>query len=203
MKHAVILAHPKSDSLTAAVAGVYVEAARDAGCHVILRDLYRIGFDPCLRPDEMPGPHGCIFGQDVIDERSRLADVDVFAFIYPLWFNAPPAILKGYVDRVFQAGFGFAHVGGAAEPLLEGKKLISFSLSGAPEAWVRDTGAFQALTILFDQHLARVCGLSVADHVHLGGITPGLTDEAVAEILQSVHRTVADHFGANAPYATL
>jgi NAD(P)H dehydrogenase (quinone) len=204
MKHAVVFAHPNPRSLTAAVAGAYVEAVRGLGHDVLVRDLYRMGFDPRLQASEIPGPDGCVFGQDVQDERAALADADVFAFVYPLWFNAPPAMLKGYLDRVFGSGFGFANVaGGGTEPMLEGRKLISFTLSGAPEAWVRDTGALSALTTLFDQHVGRVCGLSVLDHVHLGDVTPGLTEEAVADLLAAVRRAALDQFAAGSPSAVL
>ena len=79
--------------------------------------------------------------------------------------------------------------------LLDGKKLISFSLSGAPEHWVRDTGALQALMTLFDRHLCAMCGLQLVDHVHTGGIVDNMTQEAVDEVLASVGRAVDAHFG--------
>jgi NAD(P)H dehydrogenase (quinone) len=200
MKHAVVFAHPNPASLTAAVAGAYAEAARALGHDVVVRDLCGMGFDPCLKAAEIPGETGFAPGQDVVAERACLAGVDAFALIYPLWFNAPPAILKGYVDRVFGMGFGYGPGAGGTEPLLEGKKLISISLSGAPEAWVRETGALQALATLFDQHLAHMCGFTVVDHLHFGGIMPGITEEAVAYILGAVRDAVSAQFGAAASY---
>jgi NAD(P)H dehydrogenase (quinone) len=201
MKHAVVFAHPNPASLTAAMAGAYAEAARELGHEVVLRDLYAMGFDPCLRAGEIPGPHGVSAGKDVVAERARLADVNVFAFVYPLWFNAPPAILKGYVDRVFGMGFGYGPAAaGGNEPLLEVRRLISISLSGAPDRWVRETGALQALTTLFDLHLAQMCGLTLVDHLHFGDITPGVTEDAAADLLAQVRAAVADRFGASAPY---
>jgi NAD(P)H dehydrogenase (quinone) len=92
-------------------------------------------------------------------------------------------------------GFGFEPGRGGTEPLLDGKKLISFSLSGAPEHWVRDTGAMQALMTLFDRHLCAMCGLQLVDHVHTGGIVDNMTQEAVDEVLASVGRAVDAHFG--------
>ena len=199
MKHAVVLAHPNPHSLSAAAAKAYGEAARALGHTVIVRDLYRMGFDPCLKASEIPGPDGYEFGADVTAERETLADVDVFAFVYPFWFNAPPAILKGYVDRVFGMGFGFGPAPGGNEPLLVGRKLVSFSFSGAPEQWVCDTGALQSLETVFDRHVCGVCGLQLAGHIHTGGIVPGLRDDAVADILASIKASVSEHFGANAP----
>lgn len=194
MKHAVVFAHPKLRSLTATVAETYAEAARGLGHEAIVRDLYRMEFDPCLKAGEIPGPEGHQAAPDVQAERKRLADVDVFAFVYPLWFNAPPAILKGYVDRVFSMGFGYEPGAGGSEPLLGGRRLISFTTSGAPEHWVRDTGALSALHTLFDNHLAGVCGLTVADHVHVGGIVSGLTEEWVETIRGDVRAAVRRHF---------
>ncbi len=194
MKHAVVIAHPKRDSLTCAAAAAYAEEARALGHEVIVRDLYRMAFDPCLKAGEIPTQAGARFEPDVVSEREALADVDVFCFVYPLWFNAPPAMLKGYLDRVFSMGFGFGPALGGTEPLLDGKRLISFSFSGAPEHWVRDTGAFQALTTLLDRHVAAVCGLQILDHVHTGGIVPEMTEEAVGEVLARVRAAVRASF---------
>ncbi|HVI33543.1 NAD(P)H-dependent oxidoreductase [Phenylobacterium sp.] len=190
MKHAVIFAHPKPDSFTAAVAETYAEAARALGHEAVVRDLYRMGFDPCLKAEEIPTAEGYKVAADVAAERALLDDADVFAFVYPFWFNAPPAILKGYVDRVFGMGFGFEPAAGGTQALLDGRKMISFSSSGAPEDWVRETGAMAALHTLFDNHLAGVCGLTVVDHIHVGGIVPGLTPEWMSQILENVRGTV-------------
>jgi NAD(P)H dehydrogenase (quinone) len=191
MKHAVILAHPAAKSLNAAIAESYAEAVRKAGDEVVVRDLYAMGFDPCLKAEEIPGPGEPRFGRDVVDERARLADVDVFAFVYPLWFNAPPAILKGYVDRVFGMGFGFKPGFGGTEPALRGRRMISFTTSGAPDFWVKETGALETLSRLFDAHLAGVCGLEVADHLHFGGMVSDIGREAVEDVLSRVRDAAA------------
>ncbi|CAN5908009.1 NAD(P)H-dependent oxidoreductase [soil metagenome] len=198
MKHAVIVAHPNPRSLTCAAGAAYVEAVEALGHRAMVRDLYQIGFDPCLRAAEIPGAAGYASGDDVLEERRLLGDADVFAFVYPLWFNAPPAILKGYVDRVFSMGFGYGPSARGTEPLLEGRKLISLSFSGAPESWVRDSGALPALMTLFDLHLAAVTGLEVLDHKHTGGIVPGITREAVADVLADIGKAVRRAFATPA-----
>ena len=64
MKHAVILAHPRPESFTASVAGAYVRAVRQLGHDVVVRDLYGIGFDPCLKAGESRHSwEGTKFGQ--------------------------------------------------------------------------------------------------------------------------------------------
>lgn len=196
LKHAVILAHPVRRSFNASVARAYAEAAEALGHTVVLRDLYAMRFDPRLRAAEIPGPRPPKFREDVLREREALADVDVFALVYPLWFNGPPAILKGYVDRIFGMGFGFAPAFGGNEPALLGRKLISFTTSGAPDAWVRQTGALDDLTRVFDRHVAGVCGLTVVDHVHLGGVITTLRDDAAQDMLDKVRAAVTARFTA-------
>jgi NAD(P)H dehydrogenase (quinone) len=199
MKHAVIFAHPNPESFTASMAATYARATRNLGKEVVARDLYEMDFDPRLAREEVPGPLAPIFRPDVVAEREMLKDVDVFALFYPLWFNSPPAMMKGYIERVFGMGFGY---GPGNVPLLTGRKLISFTSSGAPLYWVQDTGAWEALRRLFDHHIAAVCGLELLDHVHFGEITPGIREDAVEDCARKVADTVRQHFGRTATLAT-
>lgn len=201
IKHAVIIAHPDPHGFTATLGRTYAAAVQAAGDTVVVRDLYDMDFDPRLRVEELARP-GYQPGADVAEERAVLRDAGVFALFYPLWFNAPPAILKGYVDRVFSLEFGFAPEGGRQAPLLGGRKLISFSVSGAPEQWVRETGAMNALCTLMDQHLAAMCGLTVVAHHHFGGVTPGYPAKAVNEAKEEVRAAVRQWFPKPPPEAT-
>lgn len=195
MHHAVIVAHPNPDSFNLAMARAYAAAAQAQGDTVALRDLYRMDFDPRLGAGEIPGPSGFQAGADVVAERAALSPVDVFVFVYPLWFNAPPAMLKGYLDRVFGMGFGYGPGPEGNRPLLRGRRMISLSSSGAPQAWMRQTGMWDATRKLFDEHFSGVCGLTVVDHLHFGGIVPGITAEAVKGCADQVAEAVARHFG--------
>lgn len=192
MKHAVILAHPRAGSFNASIAGACMETLEALGHGCLLRDLYAMDFDPRLMADELPGPGDFQARPDVLAERALLADVDSFIFVYPFWFNAPPAILKGYVDRVLGMHFGYAP---GAQPLLTGRSLMSFSTSGAPDRWVSSTGALEALKTVFDLHLGGVCGLTVLDHRHYGGIHSLLAEAAAADLLDDVRDSLKKAFG--------
>jgi NAD(P)H dehydrogenase (quinone) len=194
MKHAVVLAHPSHRSLNRAIAGAYADAIRGLGHAVLARDLYAMRFDPCLKAAEIPGPKAPVFRADVIRERAMLEDVDVFALIYPIWFNAPPAILKGYIDRIFSMGFGFEPAFGGTEPRLEGRKLISFTTSGSPDFWMHDTGALDGLRRLFDAHLEGTCGLKVVEHLHFGGMVEGVRPDVINDVLDRVRGAAGRHF---------
>jgi NAD(P)H dehydrogenase (quinone) len=203
MKHAIIVAHPNADSFSLTMARAHQSAAERLGAVTILRDLYRINFDPRLSDAEIPRPSGFAPAEDVKVERSLIGDADVFVFVYPLWFNAPPAMLKGYIDRVFGMDFGFGPAAGATEPLLRGRRMTSISSSGAPKDWVVESGALGALRKLFDEHVSAMCGLRVLDHIHFGGITPEITVEAVERCVSEVDHTVEKYFGdAAAPGAS-
>jgi NAD(P)H dehydrogenase (quinone) len=194
LKHAVIFAHPRAGSFTGSVAQAYAQAASTLGHSVLMRDLYRMNFDPRLTEAELPFTEEFRPGADVRAERERLAEVQVFALVYPFWLNSPPAMLKGYLERVF--GFGFAYgKAGRSEPLLQGRCLITFSSSGAPLHWVRETGAFAAEGRLFDSYFADLCGLNFLEHVHFGGIVPMIREDAVADRLAQVAAVVKKHFG--------
>src|SRR5579883_2403898 len=97
LKHAVIFAHPRTKSFTASVARAYAAKAKMLGHDVVTRDLYGMNFSPVLREEELPFSTAFAPGPDVAAERLLLADADVFAFVYPFWLNAPPAMLKGYL----------------------------------------------------------------------------------------------------------
>ncbi len=194
MLHAVVLAHPKPTSFCAALARTCVEHLRAGGHEAQLHDLYAMDFDPRLKAEEMPTPHGVTPAPDVVAERRLLSGVKSFIFVYPFWFNAPPAILKGYVDRVFGMGFGYAPGAGGTEALLTGKSLLSFSTSGAPDDWVNHTGALKALMTVFDIHLQGVCGLRVVDHKHFGGVVSNMTDKSGADVLEQVRTRLDELF---------
>jgi NAD(P)H dehydrogenase (quinone) len=194
MDHAVIAAHPRAKSFTMAVANAYCEAVRAKGQDAKLRDLYRMNFAPTLGGDELPRPGGFTPGPDVIEERKLLKTVDVFAFVYPFWLNAQPAMMKGYIERVFGFGFAYGSAPDGNVPLLAPRKMISFTSTGAPTDWVISSGAWDAARKLFDSHFAAVCGLEIVDHVHFGGIVPGIRSDVVERHLACVRDSIAKHF---------
>ena len=194
MKHAIVFAHPRTSSFTASVANAYAEACKTLGESTTIRDLYRLGFDPCLKAGELPFADLFQPEPDVVIERDLLKDCDVFAFFYPLWLNAPPAIVKGYLERVFGFGFAYGANGHSYTPLLTGRKLISFSSSGAPLAWIKKTGALGAVQSLFDDYFAELCGMTALEHIHFGGVVPGASTSFVQARLQDVRLKVSQHF---------
>ena len=195
MKHALVVCHPGERSFTSAMADAFAGALREAGHEVLLRDLYQMDFDPRLQADEIPAASGFGPRDDVKAERALLKDVTSFVFFYPVWFNAPPAMIKGYIDRVFGMGFGYGMGHGGNEPLLTGRSLISVTSSGAPKSWMVETGAWDAMRKLFDEHVAAMCGLRVLDHIHFGAIAPNITRESVQGCVEEARAAAIRYFG--------
>jgi NAD(P)H dehydrogenase (quinone) len=194
MKHAVIFAHPNEQSFTASVAQTYAQEGRRAGHEIVVRDLYRLKFDPLLKLEELPRADFAP-APDVAAERDVLRTADIFVLVYPLWLNTPPAMMKGYLERVFGFGFAYGGKGESANPLLTGRKLLAFSSSGAPVEWVERTGALDAIHALFDNYFATLCGMDFLGRTHFGQVVPGATGDFIQARLAEVQTTFQHHFG--------
>jgi NAD(P)H dehydrogenase (quinone) len=102
MKISIILAHPKAGSLNHAIAAKAQAVLKENGHAVNLRDLYAEGFDPVM-PEAEIAPSGGIPPQ--IEAHCReIAAAEGIIVVHPNWWGQPPAILKGWVDRVLRAG---------------------------------------------------------------------------------------------------
>lgn len=202
MKHVVIAAHPNSASFTMAMAQAYMEAAGKTGHEVILRDLYRMKFDPVMPLHELPWAEDFYHDPVVEAEHRLLSGAQVFVFVYPFWFNAPPAILKGYMERIFCAGFAYQPTSKGNDPLLQGRSMLSISSSGAPNDWLIKTGGLETSRQLFDTHFSSVCGLHMVEHLHFGGITPGIRPDVVERHELQVRLSFKAHFDKVSPPQT-
>jgi len=196
LRHAVILCHPDPKSFNRAVADRYESAVRVMGHDVIVRDLYAMGFDPVLKAHERPTEAGFEFSKDVRDEVALLSGCDVFVLVYPIWFGTPPAMLKGYVERVLGSGINPKDVQErAAKPFLGGKRLVSITTSATSEPWLNEQGQWQSLRYIFDHYLTHAFGMKGNEHLHFGDVTQGMPrlwgDRHLYEVEQQARHTCA------------
>lgn len=101
MNHLIIFAHPSSASFSSAILEKVKECSIKKECKTEVRDLYSIGFDPNLRAADFEGLCGGNTPEDIKREQNYIEWADLITFIYPIWWTGMPAILKGYIDRVF------------------------------------------------------------------------------------------------------
>lgn len=84
--------------------------------------LYELNFNPVLGASDFISFSKGNTPEDIKEEQEHISWADSITFIYPVWWAGLPAILKGYVDRVFSHGFAYAYGENGIEKLLSGKK---------------------------------------------------------------------------------
>lgn len=108
MKALVVVCHPAADSFNHALAEAVRTAWTSAGCDIVFHDLYAEGFDPLLSASEARGT--ATADKTVAAHIAELRACDLLAVIHPNCWGAPPAMMKGWIDRVFapEAAYTFA-----------------------------------------------------------------------------------------------
>jgi NAD(P)H dehydrogenase (quinone) len=195
-RHAVILCHPDSQSFNRSIANAYCEAVRANGQEAVLRDLYDMDFDPVLRAWERPTVSNFTVSPDVSRELAILRTCDVLVLVYPIWFGTPPAMMKGYVERVLGSGVDpKSVVSRTPTSFLAGRRLLSFTTSATSAPWLNEQGEWLALRHLFDHYLTNAFGMQADEHVHFASITSGLqprwAEQHLYDVTQHAHRTCA------------
>jgi len=134
----IVLGHGRSQSLCHHLTSVARLAAEERGAEVRLHDLLADGFDPLLRlaPEQRhatpPSP-----ADDPLVHR-YCEDVrwsEAFVVLHPVWWFAPPAILKGWIDRVFVHSVAVNQPqAGPPEGILQGRRALVVQTFNAPRA---------------------------------------------------------------------
>jgi NAD(P)H dehydrogenase (quinone) len=186
ISHLVILGHPSPDSFNSAVARRYVEAVRANHQEAILRDLYALDFEPRLAESERLPSGGDALGLDARTELELLHQCDVLTFVYPLWFGMPPAIIKGYIDRIFGAGFRLESLKRPDQKLMSGKQLAVLSTSASTRPWLEAQGMWVSLRQSFESYLRMVFGFSKDHHYHAGSIGDDLSPREAERVFYEV-----------------
>lgn len=109
MKILLVTAHPRADSLTHAVAKAFTEAAKSNGHEIEVADLMAEEFDPVLRePDEPDWANSNkIYSAAVQSEMARIERNEATVMVFPVWWWSLPALLKGWIDRVWNNGWAY------------------------------------------------------------------------------------------------
>jgi len=197
MKHLIVVAHPVEASLTMTLAGAFAHELQRLGHSPHTLDLYRMRFDPVLPAGEL-APAGTEHAIDavVLKAQQHVFAADVLTVIYPLWWLSMPAILKGFVDRVFARGFAYASDHGSVRPLLAGRKAVLITLSGAPLPVLMQSGNWKSVQDLQDTHIFRAAGFDLLEHLHIDSVAAPLGEALVLKHLERVRACARQHFTA-------
>jgi putative NADPH-quinone reductase len=138
----IIHAHPSPESFSAALAREAAAALAQRGYEVELCDLYAENFDPVLPLATFRHYLDATANRTGVERHAeRLKAAQAVVFVFPVWHDGPPAILKGYFDRVFVRGVAFELVDGVFYPALHNiTRLGAVALYGADRERTRKVG---------------------------------------------------------------
>jgi len=163
MKVSVILAHPGPGSFNHAIAATVVKTLAENGHTIAFHDLYAEHFDPVLPYAEIP--RDAPLDPVIARQCSEIATADGIVIVHPDWWGQPPAILKGWIDRVIRPGVAYRfregdNGEGIPEGLLAVKTALVFNTANTPPAREREVFG-DPLERLWNDCIFSFCGVPV------------------------------------------
>ncbi|TWI50505.1 NAD(P)H dehydrogenase (quinone) [Pseudomonas duriflava] len=158
----IVVAHPDSTSLTHAFATQVSESiVRAAPLYTVeIADLAKEGFDPRFTLDDLAVHRRK--GQppsDIVAEQARIDRADVLVLVYPVYWWSMPALMKGWIDRVFANGWAFDFsLEGPLIKKLDHLRVHLIGVGGADEATYDRHGYVQAMKTPIDHGIFDYCG---------------------------------------------
>lgn len=167
MKVLVILGHPNHASLCGALAEAYAGGARRSGQDVRILRLGDLAFDTNYptRPGDAQTDE-----PDLAQARALVVWADHLAFVFPNWWGMMPALLKGFIDRIFTPGFAFRlHDDGTWDRLLKGKSAQIITTMDTP-GWVYRFIYGQPGTNALKRATLQFCGITPVRVLRFGTV---------------------------------
>jgi len=196
MDISIILSHPDKNSFNHALAVKVQDVLTRAGHDVTFHDLYYEGFDPVLPAGEIPSD-GKV-SSDVAEHCEEIAAAGGIVIVHPNWWGQPPAILKGWVDRVMRPGVAYRFIEGDSgegvpEGLLEAKKALVINTSNTPPEREREVFG-DPLELIWRDCIFGLCA-DLEFHRRTFGVIVTSTPEERAGWLEEAGRLAQDVFG--------
>lgn len=156
MRLLLVVAHPRAGSLTHRAAAAFARAVAEGGHEVEMADLMAEGFDPVLRVADEPdwADPTKPWAADVVAEMARIERNEATVLVFPVWWWSMPAILKGWIDRVWANGWAY---GGRAYPHA---RVWALALVGGPAAATAAGGFDRVLEGQIVDGTFRFCGVA-------------------------------------------
>ena len=161
----IVVANPGPTSFSHAMADVARQVLIERGYEIAFHDLYAENFDPVQPTGEMVKINNTGAANPVIEQHgAELARADLILIFHPNWWGQPPAIMKGWVDRIFRLGTAYAYppgVGPEGVPvgLLQARHALVFNTSNTPPE--REAALFgDPLDALWKRCIFGLCGVT-------------------------------------------
>jgi len=162
MKISIILAHPDKESFNHAIAETAFATLKQKGHELYYHDLYAERFDPILPGEEIA--KDADIPQQIERYCRELSESEGIIIVHPNWWGQPPAILKGWIDRVIRPGVAYEFLEGdqgegLPRGLLPAKTAMVFNTSNTPS--LREKEVFgDPLALLWEKCVFELCGVS-------------------------------------------
>lgn len=195
LKISVILAHPNRSSFNHAIAETAVFQIKRNGHHAVFHDLYAEKFDSILPEEEIPSD--AHLPPEIELHCREIKTVDGIIIVHPNWWGQPPAILKGWVDRVIRPGVAYNFLEGdmgegVPTGLLRARAAIVFNTSNTPG--VREEEVFgDPLQVIWKNCIFDLCGVPEFDR-EIFRVVVTSTHEMRKEWLKKVEDMVSGFF---------
>ena len=169
MKVLVVLCHPRRHSLTGAVADAVVEGLEAAGHKAEIDDLYGEGFDARLQEPDEPDWERTdkIYSEVVQPQMARVARNQAIVLVFPIWWWSMPAMLKGWIDRVWNKDWAYG------EAFLNHSRALAIGLSASDAPTYAKRGYDRAIETQIVTGIFNYCGIDDARLEHLHHSTDG------------------------------
>jgi NAD(P)H dehydrogenase (quinone) len=181
----IIYVHPNPASFNHAIMDAYASELKASGHEVRIRDLYALGFNPVITLSDYDMLDRGEPPEDIRQEQDHIRWAGVVSFISPIFWAGMPAVLKGYVDKVFSLGFAYSFQGERPKGLLRGKKAVILNSTGGSLMYYQKSGMLDSIRTTIDNGIFRFCGIEVLEHRFFIGVpiaTPAERKMMLAEV---------------------
>jgi putative NADPH-quinone reductase len=195
MRISVILSHPDKGSFNHAIAAAAVKTLTQNGYDVDFHDLYEEKFDPILPAGEIPKDTS--LPPAIKRHCDEIAAANGIIIIHPNWWGQPPAILKGWVDRIIRPGVAYEFLAGDAgegvpNGLLKAESALVFNTSNTGSE--REKNIFgDPLETIWKNCIFALCGIHTF-YRKMFGIMVMSSEAQRKEWLHEVRQTVREYF---------
>jgi NAD(P)H dehydrogenase (quinone) len=186
MKVLVIYSHFNPQSFNHAVLEAFTKGLKDGGHTYEIVDLYAIKFDPCTKPEDLAQFSGKQMPKDVLDQQEKVAAADGLVFIFPRYDWTYPAILKGWIQRVFSYGYAYRISEEGIEGLLHPNKALLISTTNAPQEFYENSGLDDAYKTISNTSLRDYSGIADVNHVTFYSLNV-IDDESRKKYLETTY----------------
>ena len=182
MKILVLLGHPQPGSFNHSLAETVVATLERGGHDVVFHDLHAEGFDPVMTAAEITAD--APLGPEIARHCEELAAAEGIVVVHPNWWGQPPAILKGWIDRVVRPGVAYRFLeGDGGEGIPEGllKVKTAVVLNTSNTKLERELETFgDPLEGLWARCIFGLCGVEDVRRRNFGVIVTSTYEERVA-----------------------